>query len=177
MSAEREDCLSHEWHNRYSLGFTDVFGEVGCLTTLSTLGCEQAEHNWKEFKDNRSDKRSILSPEKAKKLSVLSASYSHKKCEARRVHAQRAGVIWTDDDFKYCKLDSYCSESIIKKLKENEVRVFHAYMEDWEKMQFNSKGDEVLSMVVLSISITTKRMRKMRVWGRLEHLGSWIVQS
>ena len=23
------------------------------------------------------------------------------------------------------------------------MRVFHAYMEDWEKMQFNSKGDEV----------------------------------
>jgi hypothetical protein len=143
VSAKREDCVSHQWHKRYSLGFTDVFGEVGCLTTSPTLGCGQAERNWKEFKDNRSGKRSNLSPEKAKKLSVISASYSHKKCEARRVQAQKAGVIWTDDDFKYCKLDSYCSESIIEKLKENEVRVFHAYMEDWEKMQFNSKGDEV----------------------------------
>ena len=116
--AEREDCVSHEWHKRYSLGFTDVFGEVGCLTTSPTLGCGQAECNWKEFKDNRSGKRSNLSPEKAKKLSVISASYNHKKCEARRVQAQRAGVIWTDEDFKYCKLDSYCSESIIEKLKE-----------------------------------------------------------
>ena len=108
---------------------------MGCLTTSPTLGFGQAERNWKEIMDNWSGKRSNLSPEKAKKLSVISASYGHKKCEAHCVQAQKAGVIWTDDDFKYCKLDSYCSESIIEKLKENEVRVFHAYMEDWEMMQ------------------------------------------
>jgi hypothetical protein len=148
VSAERDDCASHEWHKRYSLGFTDVFGEVGCLTTSPTLGCGQAECNWKEFKDNWSRKSSNLSPEKSKKLSVISTSYSHKKCEAHRVKDQKAGVIWTNDDFKYCKLDSYCPENIIEKLKENEVRVFHAYMEDWEKIQFNSKGEEVYAVRV-----------------------------
>ena len=48
-------------------------------------------------------------------------------------------MISSNDDFKYCMLDSYCSENIIKKLKKNEVRGFHAYIEDWEKMQFNIK--------------------------------------
>jgi hypothetical protein len=50
-----------------------VFGEVRYFTTSPTLGCGQAEHNW-NWKDNQSGKRSNLSLEKAKKLSVISTA-------------------------------------------------------------------------------------------------------
>jgi hypothetical protein len=143
VSAEKEDCVAHEWHKRYSLGFTEVFGMMACLTCPPILGCGQAECNWKEFKDNLGGRRAKLSPEKAKKLSVISASYSHKKCEARRNRARRADVLFNDEDFKYCKLDRYCSDAVIESLKSRDVRVFHAYMEDWERIQFDQKGDDV----------------------------------
>ena len=104
------------------------------------LGCGQAECNWKEYKDNLGGKRAKLAPEKAKKLLVISASYSHKRCEACGNRARRADVLFNDEDFKFCKLDNYCSDSIIRCLKKRDVRVFHAYMEDWEKVQLIERG-------------------------------------
>jgi hypothetical protein len=73
VSAEREDCVSHEWHKRYSLGFTDVFGEVGCLTTSPTMGCGQAEHNWKNSRTTRVGRGPIYPQKKPRSypLSVL----------------------------------------------------------------------------------------------------------
>ena len=78
VAVEKEDCIAHEWHKRYSLGFTEVFGQVACLTCSPILGCGQAERNWKEYKDNLGGKRAKLAPEKAKKLSVIGASYNMK---------------------------------------------------------------------------------------------------
>ncbi len=88
------------WHKRYSLGFTEVFGQVACLTCSPILGCGQAERNRKEYKNNLGGKRAKLAPEKAKKLSVISASYSHKRCEACHNRARRADVLFNDEDFK-----------------------------------------------------------------------------
>jgi hypothetical protein len=43
LSTEREDTLAHEWHKRYSLPFTEVFGQVDCLLCLEIMGISQAE--------------------------------------------------------------------------------------------------------------------------------------
>jgi hypothetical protein len=51
-------------------------------------------------------------------------------------------VLWTDEDFDYCNIDQYCEGSIVDKLRLKDARVFHAYLEDWENMQFGSKGNE-----------------------------------
>ena len=37
LSAEKEDTLAHEWHKRYSLPFTEVFGQVVVLHSFYML--------------------------------------------------------------------------------------------------------------------------------------------
>jgi hypothetical protein len=143
VSAGNDTTMAYDWHKRYSLPFTKVFGAVSCQVTASPLGIGQAEWNWKAVKANKSGKRSNLSPTKSKKQAVISASYSHKKSEARRMAAQRAGVLWTEEDFKFCKINSYCSAPIVAHLKSRQLRVFYAYKEDWEEVQFSSKGDDI----------------------------------
>jgi hypothetical protein len=142
-TAEREDTVAYEWHYRYSRPFTKVFGEIACKTTARILGTGQSERYWKIDKNNCAGNRSNLKSDKTKKQAVISAAYSHQACESRRKDAQRAGVLWSDEDYEYCKLDRYCSGSIIEKLVTKEVRVFHAYLEDWEDVLFNSKGDDI----------------------------------
>ena len=53
-------------------------------------------------------------------------------------------MLLTDEDFDYCKLDGYFQGSIVSRLQLKDVRVFHAYFDDWENMQFGSKGDKAL---------------------------------
>ena len=141
--AEREDTMSYEWHKRYSCPCTEVFGPVACLTASDATGCGQAERNWKAMKAQKTGKRSNLSSDKMMKQAVISAAYARHKNDTKRLNARKAGVLWTDEDFEFCKIDHYCAGSIIEDLVEEPTRTFHAYLEDWEDVQFNSKGDEV----------------------------------
>jgi hypothetical protein len=93
-----------------------VFGKVGCFTCSEILGIGQDEQNWKAIKANKFEKQPNLSSEKIKKQAIISAAYSHQKNEAHHKTAQKAGVLWTDEDFDYCKIDRYCQGSIVDKL-------------------------------------------------------------
>ena len=141
-TAADEKTLSHVWHKHYSLPYTKVFGRVACYTTSQIGGLGEAERNLKAIKGNKTGKRSRLCPEKAKKQAVVSAAYSRKRSEARRANAQKAGELWNDDDFTWCKIDHYCTGSIVKRVREP-IRIFRAYKEEWEKVQFDSKGDDI----------------------------------
>jgi hypothetical protein len=113
-----------------------------------------------------------MKSDKAKKQAVISAAYSHQACESRRKDAQRAGVLWSDEDYEYCKLDCYCSGSIIEKLVTKEVRVFHAYLEDWEDVLFNSKGDDIhAAQISAKYGVSSSWMRtRMIKWESSESL-------
>ena len=143
VSAGNDTTMAHTWHKRYSLPFTKVFGAVSCQVTPPLLGMGQAEQNWKAVKANKSGKHSNLSPAKSKKQAVISTSYSHKKSKAQRMAAQWASVLWTEEDFKFCKIHSYCSSPMVAHLKSRQLRVFHAYKDDWEDVQFSLKGDDI----------------------------------
>ena len=135
--------ISYEWHKRYSLPATEVFGLSACLSCSLVLGCGQAERQWKAMKVQKTGKRTNLGSEKTKKQSVICAAFARQKNETQRKQAQRAGVLWCDEDFEYCKLDEYCQGNITEEVSIEPKRVFHAYLEDWEDVQFNSKGDDV----------------------------------
>jgi len=72
----------------------------------------------------------------------VSAAYSRERAAARLVKAQKVGELWNDKDFTWCKIDHYCTVSIVNRVREP-IRIFRAYKEDWEKAQFDSKGDDV----------------------------------
>ena len=148
VSAANDETMSHEWHKHYSLPHTKVFGDVACVSTPTSLGMGQAERIWKIVKANKKGNRSKMSPDKSKKQAIISAAYSHKKNEARRKAAQRAGVLWTDKDFKFCKLDNYLAAPVNQLLRQRIFRVFKAYREQWEKVQFGSKGDDIHEAMV-----------------------------
>jgi hypothetical protein len=94
------------------------------------------------MKAQRTGKRANLSSEKMKKQAVISAAYARHKNDTKRHHARKAGVLWTDEDFELCKLDKYGTWLVVEDLVEAPKRIFHAYLEDWEDIQFNSKGDD-----------------------------------
>ena len=102
------------------------------------------------MKAQKTGKRTNLGSEKTKKQSVICAAFARQKNETRRKQAQRAGVLWSDEDFKYCKLDEYCQGNIMEEVTIEPKRVSHAYLEDWEDVQFNSKGDDVHAAKVLT---------------------------
>ena len=143
ITAGDPKTVSYEWHKRYSVPATEVFGLCACLSCSLVLGCGQAERHWKAMKMQKTGKRTNLGAEKTKKQSVICAAFARQKNETQQKQAQCAGVLWTDEDFEYCKLDEYCHGNILEDLTIEPTRVFHAYLEDWEDCQFGSKGDDV----------------------------------
>jgi hypothetical protein len=95
------------------------------------------------MKAHKTGKRTNLGSGKTKKQSIICAAFARQKNETQRKQAQRAGVLWTDEDFEYCKLDEYCQGKIVEELTLEPMRVFHAYLKDWEEHQFGSKGGDV----------------------------------
>ncbi len=142
--------ISYEWHKRYSLPATEVFGLSACLSCSLVLGCGQAERQWKAMKAQKTGKRTNLGSEKTKKQSVICAAFARQKNETQRKQAQRAGVLWCDEDFEYCKLDEYCQGNIMEEVSIEPKRVFCAYFEDWQDVQFNSKWGDVHAARVLA---------------------------
>ena len=56
----------------------------------------------------------------------------------RRATAQGAGKLWEDDDFK--NYNNFCSKNFTKTTRV--TRSVRAWEEGWEKIQFDSLGDE-----------------------------------
>ena len=84
LSASREGCQAHRWHQRYSLGGrTKVFGPIACLITSKPGGGGTCERNWKQYKQAKSGKRNRLQDEKVKKQVVIYGRYQHLKSEMR----------------------------------------------------------------------------------------------
>lgn len=96
------------------------------------MGCGQAERNWNAMKAQKTEKRSNLGSEKTKKQAVISTAFASHKNARKRLNAQRAGILWTDEDFEFCKIDHYCAGNIVEELAMQPERVFHAYHVDWE---------------------------------------------
>lgn len=111
-------------------------------------GC-QAEQNWKIYKQNKSGLRARLGSEKTKAQTVIAGAYSHQKSASRRGKAQKAGKVWTGEDFLFLKLDSYCAGSIAASIIKP-VRVFRCFKEGWECVQYDSKGDDIIHAAKLS---------------------------
>jgi hypothetical protein len=140
--AKDEDVIAQEWHEKYSLGETEVLGPIICrvMSTANGVGC--AEHHWKATKRHEQEKRVKRVSEITKKLSTISATYSYKISMLRRHKAQRAGKLWEDDDFE--NYNNFCTKTIVAGPRKF-TRIFRAWEEGWEKVQFDSAGDEKLA--------------------------------
>jgi hypothetical protein len=95
------------------------------------------------MKAQKTGKHTNLGSEKTKKQSVICAAFARQKNETQHKQAQRAGVLCSDEDFEYCKLDEYCQGNITEKVTIAPKRVFHVFLEYWEDVQFNSNGNDV----------------------------------
>ncbi len=137
ITAENPDCLAHEWHKNYSSPFTEVLGRLGCKTSSNLLGIGEAERHWKVTKRNKGGHRANLSTEKTKKQAAIAAAYSHEKSSLRRKANQKAGKLYEDKDFT-----QFHGKGLWEERKRIPIRLFRAWYEGWESMQFKSKGDD-----------------------------------
>ena len=137
--AENSKTLAHEWHHKYSFPFTKIMGKFACYVTSKPTGIGGAERHWKAVKRNKKGKRGNLSTDKAKKLSCITAAYSYERAALRREESQKAGKLWEDDDFE--NYNNFCSQQLLE-IPMTVTRIFRAWEEGWEKVQFNSAGDE-----------------------------------
>ena len=134
--AQNEDAIAHEWHEKYSLGETKVLCGLAYMVTSKAKGVGCAECHWKATKRHKKGKRGKLGTEVTKKLSTISAAYSYELSVLRTATAQRAGKSWEDDDFE--NFSNFCSKNLTGKIRV--ARIFRAWEERWEKVQFGSSG-------------------------------------
>ena len=99
--------VPHLWHMNYSVPYTKYFGLMGCRTTSKGMGIGEAERHWKQNKKIRQGQRARLSPEKTKKQATIAADFSLKRSQLRRQKANKAGLLWTDEDFDTLKLGEF----------------------------------------------------------------------
>ena len=101
--------VPHLWHLKYSVPYTKYFGVMGCRTTSKGMGIGEAERHWKQNKKIRGGQRARLLPEKTKKQATIAADFSLKRSQLRRQKANKAGMLWTDEDFDTLKLgECFC---------------------------------------------------------------------
>jgi len=76
------------------------------------------------------------------------------KAQARITRMSCAGKLWTDDDFKCCKMDEFCGDieaniAMERAAMNKEVRNFRAWQEQWEKKKLGPAGDKVFEARLL----------------------------
>ena len=96
---------SHLWHEKYSLDYTEVLGEIACRYTSKQGGIGVCERAWGVVKEMKSGKRSHLGGEAVEKQSVLysSARISEarmKREEMEKIDATGPNAMWGDDNIK-----------------------------------------------------------------------------
>jgi hypothetical protein len=149
VSAENPLEKAYRWHQNYSLLYTEVLGKLACLVTSKILGIGTAERNWKQVKAVKSGQRTNTGVLKAKHQVMIYSQYQAMKAQARITRMSCAGKLWTDDDFKCCMMDEYCGDieadlAREKGGRDNEVRNFRAWQEQWEKKKLGPTGDKSL---------------------------------
>ncbi len=58
IMASNPRVLAHEWHESYSVPYTNVFGKLACRVTSKILGIGSAERDWKIVKRIKKGHRS-----------------------------------------------------------------------------------------------------------------------
>ena len=76
------------------------------------------------------------------------------RAQARMKRMSCAGKLWTDDDFKCCMMDEYCGNieanlAREKAERDNAVRNFYAWQEQWEKKNLGPTGDKIFEARLL----------------------------
>ena len=110
VSAEDPSEKAFRWHQNYSLLYTEVLGRLACLVTSKILGIGTAERNWKQVKAVKSGQRTNTGVLKAKYQVMIYSQYQQMKAQTRITRMSCAGKLWTDDDFKCCKMDDFCGD-------------------------------------------------------------------
>ncbi len=91
------------------------------------------------MKRNKKGTHDNLSTDKAKKLSCITAAYSYERAALKRAESQKTGKWWEDDAFE--NYNNFCSQQLLE-IPMTVTRIFMVWEEGWEKVQFNSTGDE-----------------------------------
>ena len=143
---------AYRWHKTYSLGITEVLGKLACIVTSKILGIGSAERNWKQVKRVKSGQSMNNKIDTTTKKVTIHGEFLHRKATALRAKNSAAGNLWTEEDFRHCKMDDYCKEiahEIERKGNDGNVRIFRAWQETWEKEKLGPKGDHVLEARML----------------------------
>ncbi len=130
-SLDIQNGLSHMWHSRNSLRYTEVLGQLACRVTSKILGTGSAERNWGDVKHLKTNKRAHLSSDRVKKQSTIFGSYSMEKSDIKRQFSESDDnpyQFWTDEDFdrRFDLLSNDTSEEM------KPSRIFKCWEEDWE---------------------------------------------
>ena len=146
--AEHSNQPAHVWHKTYSVGCTDILGLLACIVTSKVLGVGTAEMNWKQIKGGNKGQRAALSAEKMKQQALIYGRYQQQRAKAKYARLSTAGRLWEDSDFTGCKMDSYCQEIIESSEAQvdcdvDTVRIFRAWVEEWEKKTIGPQGDAI----------------------------------
>jgi hypothetical protein len=154
VSAEDPLEKAFRWHQNYSLLYTEVLGRLACLVTSKLLGIGTAERNWKQVKAVKSGQRTNTGVLKAKYQVMIYSQYQQMKAQMRITRMSCAGKLWTDDDFKCCKMDDFCGDieadlAREKAARNNEVRNFRAWQEQWEKKKVGPNGNKIFEARLL----------------------------
>ena len=110
-----------------------------CRVTSKAKGVGCAERHWKATKRNTKGKRGELGSEIIRKLSTISATYSYEHSMIRRHKSQRTSKLWEEEDFQ--NYNNFCAKTVVTG-RGKATRIFRAWDEGWEKVQFDSTGDE-----------------------------------
>lgn len=154
VSAEDPQEKAFRWHQSYSLLYTQVLGKLACLVTSKILGIGTAERNWKQVKAVKSGQRTNTSVIKAKHQVMVYSQYQQMKAKARTVKMSCASKLWTDEDFKCCKMDIFCGDieaglTRESAARDSEVRNFRAWQERWEKKKLGPQGNKIFEARLL----------------------------
>ena len=90
-----------------------------------------------------------MSAEKVKQQALIYGRYQQLRANARHARlSSSAGRLWEDDDFIGCKMDGYCQEIIDSLATQvnndaDDVRIFRAWVEEWEKKKIGPQGDVI----------------------------------
>lgn len=123
---------SHFWHKKNSIPYTKVLGKFACRVCSKIVGMGSAERNWGDVKHLKTDKRSHLSSEAAKKqATIFGASCMEDARLQRKIADEKHNggpyAFWDENDFD-AEFDLLAGGTKKKKAD----RVFKCYMEDWE---------------------------------------------
>jgi len=146
--AAMPDQAAHTWHKTYSVGCTVILGRLGCIVCSKILGIGTAERNWKQIKAVKTGQRAALGAEKCKKQALIYGRYQHQRAKVKYARLSSAGKLWNDEDFNGCKMDVHCKEIIDSLETSNDqegddVRIFRAWVEEWEKRKIGPQGDVI----------------------------------